>query len=98
MMHNQRNLLGMKQLRPQAMSLKRMQRMRTAASTRVHYSTASQLHRTYRDQLNDKRSLQVFDKNELHVDPGIDNKFSRQETWNQTLNCPYYGLHALRQK
>lgn len=40
--------------------------------------------------------MQVFRQNELTVDPEIDNEFSRQQVWNETLNCPYYGLMSLR--
>ena len=45
----------------------------------------------------DHRSMAVFHKNELRVDPEIDNEFSRQQIWNETLNCPYRGLVSLRQ-
>ncbi len=40
--------------------------------------------------------MKVFKCNELSVDPEIVNKFTRNEAWNQTLNCPYYGLVSLR--
>ena len=39
----------------------------------------------------------MFNRNQLEVDPDIDNEFSRQQAWNETLNCPYYGLMSLRQ-
>ena len=51
----------------------------------------------FQEQLNDHRSMRVFKKNELHVDPDVDNEFTRQQAWNKTLNCPYYGLMSLRQ-
>ena len=44
----------------------------------------------------DRRSMQVFRQNELNVDPDIENEFTRQQAWNKTLNCPYYGLMSLR--
>ena len=39
----------------------------------------------------------MFNRNQLEVDPDIDNEFSRNQAWNETLNCPYYGLMSLRQ-
>ena len=39
----------------------------------------------------------MFNRNQPEVDPDIDNEFSRQQAWNETLNCPYYGLMSLRQ-
>ena len=40
--------------------------------------------------------MKVFKKNELNVDPDLVNKFTRNQAWNETLNCPYYGLMSLR--
>lgn len=50
----------------------------------------------YKHQLQDQRSMKVFKKNELNVDPDLVNKFTRNQAWNETLNCPYYGLMSLR--
>jgi len=44
----------------------------------------------------DQRSMKVFKQNELHVDEEIRNEFSRNKAWNETFNCPYYGLMSLR--
>ena len=42
--------------------------------------------------------MKVFQTNELYVSNDNENQFSRQDTWNKTFNCPYYGLHAIRKK
>ena len=54
------------------------------------------MYQPFQNQLSDHRSLKVFKTNELKVDPDIQNNFTRQKAWNDTLNCPYYGLMSLR--
>ena len=51
---------------------------------------------SFKNQLDDRRSMKIFKKNSLQVDPEIQNEFSRNQAWNETLNCPYYGLVSLR--
>ena len=50
----------------------------------------------FQSLLQDRRSLKVFHNNTLKVDPEISNEFTRNKAWNETLNCPYYGLMSLR--
>ena len=59
-------------------------------------SSTSQMYTSFQNQLDDRRSMKVLHKNRLSVDPDIQNEFSRNQAWNETLNCPYYGLMSLR--
>ena len=78
-----------------------LSRLKTAAQmyTRGNYSSTKStalLYPPFQEVLNDERSMKVFKKNTLEVDPEIQNEFSRNKAWNETLNCPYYGLVSLR--
>lgn len=59
--------------------------------------STQQLQKPFQEIIDDQRSIKnVFKNNTLNVDPDLKNKFTRNETWNETLNCPYYGLMSLR--
>lgn len=58
--------------------------------------STSMMYPGFQEQLQDRRSMKVFKTNEPVIDPDIVNRFTRNEAWNSTLNCPYFGLMSLR--
>lgn len=100
-MFNQKTNLGLKKSKmryPASIQRLKSQAKMFAAAAYQSSTSASQMFTPFQEQLMDRRSIQnVFNRNNLRVDPDIDNEFSRNQAWNETLNCPYFGLMSLRQ-
>ena len=96
---NQKIQLGIKnRMKNYPISLQRL-KSTAKAYTKGNFGSSmstSMMYPSFQDQLQDRRSMKVFKTNDLSVDPEIVNEFTRNQAWNQTLNCPYYGLMSLR--
>ena len=97
---NEKNNLGIKlRMKNYPISLQRLKqsaKMQMLGQYATQAQSTSQMYPSFKDQIDDRRSMKVFKKNSLIVDPDIQNSFTRNQAWNQTLNCPYYGLMSLR--
>ena len=93
---NQKNLIGLQRAKRRSLSI---QRMKTAIPQKVNsLNPHRNLMLSFKDQLSDKHSLKVFKSNTATVDETLINRFSHNEKWNETYNCPYYGLLSLRRR
>ena len=95
MQFNAKNLLGLRK-RKNTLTQKRV---KTAQSVRPNNSNPPETQfMSYKELLNDQRSMRVFSSNQAKASSNTQNRFSHNDTWNQTYNCPYYGLIAIRRR